>query len=630
MCRIVTLFFILSVSSAFSAIEFESVELGFDKVYKRERWAPLQVVVASRNEDFNGEISVEIRNIFSDELIQTYATPLSLTRTDRQRRVIHVFLPGTSSQLSIKLVSHAGQVRVPQELTPELPKSSADLMILALTPSRDLLSRWNGKQIDDKEKGHAFVAYTDFKRLPVHWKGYDSVDFFVIRGVSLVERRISKRQQQALLDWIQRGGTLLVSGGTDLRQLRGSFLETFLPVELGSLRGATQLPESMRRLGFAADSPFDLIELKSKPGMVPLAGDGDQIYIAKRFLGGGQIISLGFDYNAPPFSDSPGAEAFWKWMLGTEAQTPRHVEARYEANRRHDEKIQTLLATVPSAKAPLIWLLFVFLVVYVLGFGALIWWSGQGKPRLYWGGGIALTVLFLCGVILPRYFVPSPVSVNRFSILSVYPSTNRAHLQTYIGIIASASVETSIQFQERTFIRPLTATATPPLQLVELGGTKDLSILRQAALDPWITRAYFAETFIDFPVHLTWERGVTTDRIEHRLPYTLENAWLIDQGEYPHIGTIPPATAVEIKENPKRYNRSPLSQALVGPRKAFVGVLISEVVLRYLAQEAVPKLVGWTQTSPLPMSMDHLRSESFQPVNTVDETLVILYLPEHR
>ena len=256
MYRIVTLFFFLSVSSAFSAIEFESVELGFDKVYKRERWAPLQVVVTSRNEDFNGEISVEVRNIFSDELIQTYTTPLSLTRTDRQRRVIHVFLPGVSAQLSIKLVSHTGQVRVSQALTPELPKSLADLMIFALTPSRDLLSRWDGKQIDGKAKGHAFVAYTDFKRLPVHWKGYDSVDFFLIRGVSLVERRISKRQQQALLDWIQRGGTLLVSGGADLRQLRGSFLETFLPVALGGLRRATQLPESMERFGFAADSPL--------------------------------------------------------------------------------------------------------------------------------------------------------------------------------------------------------------------------------------------------------------------------------------------------------------------------------------------------------------------------------------
>ena len=623
MYRIIALFFILSVSSAFSAIEFKSVELGYDKVYKRERWAPLQVVVTSHNEDFNGEIRVEVRNIFSDELIQTYVVPLSLTRTDRQRRVIHVFLPGVSSQLSIKLVNHAGEVRAPQELTPELPKSLADLMILALTPSRDLLSRWDGKQIGDKEQGHAFVAYTDFKGLPIHWKGYDSVDFFVIRGVSLVERRISKRQQQALLDWIQRGGTLLVSGGADLRQLRGSFLETFLPVGLGGLQRATQIPESLQRFGFVADLPFDLIEFKPKPGTIPLVGDGDQLYIAKRVLGGGQIISLGFDYNAPPFSDSPGAEAFWKWMLGAEARTPRHAEARYEANRRHDEKIQTILADVPSEQVPLIRLLLVFLVVYVLSFGALIWRSRKGKSRLYWVGGIALTVLFSCGVVLPRHFVPSPVSVNRFSILSVYPSTNRAHLQTYIGIIASASVETSIQFQKGMFIRPLTATATPPLQLVEPEGMKNLSILRQAALDPWVTRAYFAEAFIDFPVHLTWERGVTTDRIEHRLPYTLENAWLIDQGEYPHIGTIPPATAIKIEENPKRYSRSPLSQALVGPRKAFMRVLIGEVVLRYLAQETPPKFVGWTQTSPLSMSMDH-------PVNAVDETLVILYLPAHR
>ena len=622
MCRLIALFFILSVSSASSIIEFETVELGFDRVYKRERWAPLQVVVTSRNEDFNGEISVEVRNIFSGELIQTYATPLSLTRTDRQRRVIHVFLPGVSSQLIIRLVNHAEQARISQELTPELPKPLTDLVILALTPSRDLLSRWDGKQLNAKDEGYTFVAYTDFKGLPAHWKGYDSVDFFVVRGVSLVERRISKRQQQALLDWIQRGGTLLVSGGTDLRRLRGSFLETFLPVELGDLRRETQIPESMQRFGFAADSPFDLIEFKPKSGMIPLVGNGDKIYVAKRFLGGGQIISLGFDYNAPPFSDSPGAETFWKWMLGVENRTPRHTEAQYEANRRHDEKIQKILATVPSAKVPLIRLLLVFLVVYALGFGVLIWWSGKGKSRLYWGGGIALTVIFLCGVILPRHFVPSPVSVNRFSILSVYPSTNRAHLQTYIGIIASASVETSIQFQERTFIRPLTGTATPPLQLVEPEGSKEPSILRQAALDPWVTRAYFAEAFIDFPAHLTWERGVTKDWIEHGLPYTLENAWLIDRGEYPHIGAIPPETAVEIEENPKRYNRSPLSQALVGERKAFMRVLIGEVVLRYLAQELAPKLVGWTQTAPLLMSMD-------QPVNAVDETLVVLYLPEH-
>ena len=623
MCRIAALVFILSVSSAFSTIEFESVELGFDRVYKRERWAPLQIVVTSRNEDFNGELSVEVRNIFSDELIQTYATPLSLTRTDRQQRTLYVFLPGVSSQLIIKLVNPAGHVRDSQELTPEFLKPLNDLVILALTPSRDPLSRWDGKQIDDASKGHASVAYTDFKGLPTHWKGYDSVDFFVIRGVSLDERRISNRQQRALLDWIQRGGTLLVSGGADLRWLRGSFLEAFLPVELGGLQRKTQLPGPMQRFGFAADTPFDLIEFKSKPGMIPLVGDGGRSYIAKRFLGGGQIISLGFDYTAPPFSDSPGAEAFWEWLIQAESRTPRHTEARYEADRRHDEKIQKILADIPSAEAPLIRLLLIFLVVYALSFGTVIWWGGKGKSHLYWIGGIALTALFSCGIVLPRHFVPSPVSVNRFSILSVYPSTDRAHLQTYIGIIASASVETPIRFRDRTFVRPLTSTATPPLQLVESKAVKNSSILRKAALDPWVTRAYFTEAFVDFRVSPVGKNGLAVDQIEHQLPYTLEKAWLMGPERYTYIGTVPPATTVKIEESPKRYNRSPLSQALVGGRRAFAQILIGEVVLRYLAQEPTPKLVGWTQTPPLPMSMDH-------PMNVADETLVVLYLPEHR
>ena len=93
-------------------------------------------------------------------------------------------------------------------------------------------------------------------------------------------------------------------------------------------------------------------------------------------------------------------------------------------------------------------------------------------------------------------------------------------------------------------------------------------------------------------------------------------------GRYTYIGTVPPATTVEIKESPQRYNRSPLSHALVGGRRAFAQILIGEVVLRYLAQEPTPKLVGWTQIPPSSMSMDH-------PINAVDETLVVLYLPEH-
>ncbi|MCZ6676055.1 MAG: hypothetical protein O7E52_02270 [Candidatus Poribacteria bacterium] len=609
------------IAPAFGAIEIETTELGFDRIYKRDRWVPLQVVITSQNEAFDGEIRVEVRSIFSGELIQAYSTPLSLTRADRQRRTIYLFLPGISTQLTLQLMSREGHTRIAQEITPEFPKRATDLVMLALTPKRDVLSRWHEKPLGQKEEGHAFVAYADFTHLPAYWKGYDSVDVFVLRGVSLAAHRISARQQQALLDWIQRGGTLLVSGGIDFRHLRGSFLEPFLPVDLVALRTETHLTEAMQRFGFEAGPPFDLIEFKRKPGTQMLVGNEEQIYVAKRSFGSGQIINLAFDYNVPPFSESPGVGEFWTWLLKAEGRSPRYAEARYEAYRKHNEKIQRLLTSRPSTQAPLIQFLAAFLSVYVLSFVGLTWWAGKRKAKAYWIGGVSMTMLFTGALIFSRNVVPSSVSATRFSILSIYPQRARAHLQTYIGLLASASTETQIQFEGGTFIKPLTSTAAPPLHLVE---AKD-SQLRRAALDPWVTRAYIAESFIDFPIrgpgwHLTQQQGAgrtTGVQIQHHLSTELENVWLIDEGEYTYFASIPPDTRAEAKDSSQAPHRFP-SPALSESRKQFIQILASEGVLRYLIQEAQPKLVGWTRESFLPMTLNH-------PVNGVDETFVILY-----
>ncbi|MBI1927620.1 hypothetical protein HYR99_25680, partial [Candidatus Poribacteria bacterium] len=375
--------------------------------------------------------------------------------------------------------------------------------------------------------------------------------------------------------------------------------------------------------------------------------------------GSGQIISLAFDYNAPPFSEPPGVEAFWEWLLKAEGQSPRHAEARYEAYRRHDEKLQTLLTNLSSRGAPLIRLLAIFLSVYILSLGGFIRWVGRNErkskwgergsagaepshapSRAYWIGGSLITVLFSSAVIIPRHFVPSSVSVNRFSILSVYAERERAHLQTYLGIIASANSETSIQFKGGAFIKPLTPTATPPLQLVQ---GKDFQ-LRRAALDAWVTRTYFAESFIDFPSHLSpgpsppaplpsraqrvpsFERGEGgrggeggTKQIQHHLPDTLENAWLIDGGKYTYLGAIAPDTTVEIKAMPPPEGVLPFPQELSGTRRQFAQILMGESVLRYLIPEQTPKLVGWLRGSFLSMELNH-------PINAGDETFVILYL----
>ena len=106
--------------------------------------------------------------------------------------------------------------------------------------------------------------------MPTRWIGYNAVDLVVIREVSLTERRVSKQQQAALLDWVQRGGTLVVSGGSNFRNLRDSFIEQFLPVKLIQEEIIDKVPSTLQQqFGFGtkdnAISTFKSIKLEPKP-----------------------------------------------------------------------------------------------------------------------------------------------------------------------------------------------------------------------------------------------------------------------------------------------------------------------------------------------------------------------------
>ena len=612
---------------AFGTIEIESIQFGFESpdkqngYYKRNRWVPLHVLAVSRGEPetFIGEILVEVNDILSGQRIQTYSTRLTLTSTDRRRRVLYIFQPNTPTKLSLKLIHQDGRVQISREIIPELPKQAKDLLLLALTPGHGLLSRWDGRPIGEKGEGHTFVAALGGQRyLPTHWKGYDAVDLFVIRGVSLTERYIPQEQQTALLDWIQEGGTLIVSGGSDLRYLRNSFFEPFLPVRLGELKTVSQLPAVMRQFGFKEDSAFNLIDFTRSDSSRILMGDADEVYIANRIFGNGQIICMAFDYNAPPFSQPPGHDKFWAWMLKTVGRSPRRLEARDDPHRRHHEKIQELLSSVSSTRAPLIRRVAIFLLLYLLSFGGFTVWAGGRQNRLgkYWIAGFLLTLFFSWVVILSRSFVPSSVLINRLSVCSVYPERGRAYWQSYLGMISSAHARTSIRFNGGTFIKPLMPKGALPLHLVESKETQ----LRQATLNAWFTSTYVVESFSDFPDKAPeYEEDAGEKWIRHHLPNALENAWFIDGDGYAYLGAIQPNNRVKIKKRSTSLKMPPFPQELSGTRHEFAQILSGEVVLRYLVREDVPKLVGWVRQSLLPMELNH-------SVNANNETFMILYL----
>ena len=636
-----------AVSVAVGAVEIEDVTFGFGDGYRIGTWAPLTVTVRNQDEGtvFSGELVVEVRNFSSDVPIERYATSLHLIGTGTQQKNLYVYCPKNATQLIIRLVpivsSEAeGVRRTATELVEDIllptPLARKDYFVLVLAPSGDKLKRFvDKKQLAVSGGAQVHVKYLpNPTSLPRDWIGYSAVDVLVVRETRLTERRILKSQQTAMLDWIQRGGTLIISGGSSFNYLRGSFIEPFLPVELKGVGKTNTLPVALlEQLGlrsFNSDrNPFEYIQFAPRAGCEVLVGTAEQIYVAKRDFGDGQIICLAFDYNAPPFDvyeknsvggvsgeirrgntqaktlsknpkqknpDSSHAETFWHGLLSKHGKSPRHLADRYALALQHEEEIHKHFLSEMPTRVPLIKLLAILLPIYLLGFGGFLLYFGKSrqKSRTYWIGG-CLFVLLSVSIIASarRVWFPNTVTADRLSILSVYPERQRAHLLSYVSLRAASRAETSIDFTEGTFVRHQEVEGSKGELLQKIGTLVQSSRvqLRDVSVEPWRPTTYVEEKFLALDTQ--------------RLPQTLENTWYIAGKEMTYLGKVAlrNASALETSEPSMARLRlqvtpkMPPDEALAGVRKTFAQILRRDYVLRYLATEASlnpsPYFIGW-------------------------------------
>ena len=632
------------VSVAVGAVEIEDVTFGFSDGYKVGMYVPLTVTVRHRDESavFTGELVVEMRNFSSDIPLERYATSLQLIGLDQKQKNFYVYCPKNATQLVIRLapitLSKTDRLGSPashlvKDILLPTPIARKDYFVLVLAPSGDKLKRFvDKKQLAVSGDAQVHVKYLPNSRaLPRNWIGYNAVDALVVREVGLTDRRILKTQQTAMLDWIQRGGTLIVSGGSSFNYLQGSFIEPFLPVELKGMKKMDTFPVALiewlsvkerfvadrtnatatrltdnRQL--KTDSPFECIQLAPKAGCEVLIGTTEQMYVAKRSFGDGQIICLAFDYNAPPFD-----EKFWYGLLSKHGKSPRHLADRYALALQHEAEIHKHFLSEMPTRVPLIKLLAILLPLYLIGFGGFLVYFGKSKQksRTYWiGGGLFVLISVITIASAQTVWFPNTVRADRLSIVSVYPERQRAHLLRYVSLRAPARAETSIDFAERTFIRHLKVEGAKGERLQKIGTLIQNSRLqlRDVSVEPWQPTTYVEEKFL------------TVDT--QKLPHTLENTWRVAGKEMTYLGNVAPrkTTGLETRLRLRVTPKLPPAEKLEGVRKTFAQILQRDYVLRYLATEAnsnpSPYFIGW-------VSQDFTGTITDETIDPNDEMFVI-------
>ena len=646
-----------SISPTFSEIVFEDVSLGFNDGYKERKWAPLNIIIRSQNEPntFTGKLTVEVRNLNSDEPIYQYATPLQLSKTDRKHKKLYIYCPKNDIKLSAQLVPRDDSEQsiqalnsntlVKYELTPQTPIKNSDYFVLVLAPSGDKIAKFADKmklklnetqdedETQDVDKTQTHVRYLPNSRaMPTQWAGYSAVDLLIIREASLTDRRISTSQQNALLNWVQQGGTLLLSGGGNYQYLQGSFLEQYLPVKLIRDETMDSVPPILKQQ-FGLDTtskpddghtPYKNIYFEPKKGCQTLIGTDDQIYIAKRNFGSGQIICLAFDYNAPPFSNLKAGETFWRWFLTTHGKSPKRFADKYAPYREHEEKINELFLAKMPTQVPLIKLLAIILPLYLIGCGGIVFYVGKrnSSPRKrmlrYWIGTLIIVLVSVSAIGFARVVLPKDVEIDMFSILTIYPEKQNAPSllcwQTYISLRSFAYTETSITLHEDNVIRPLLNEGrTQPAEFYQ----NTQAYLERIIVEPWSPSTYVYNHFFTADTQLN--------------EMTLENTWIIKGEKAVDLGTITIGKDNRLLQKPLNeiVKKIPPTEELAGKREKFAKILQQEGLFLYLSKpenllntddiKTRTILIGWHQGAT-PISQEG----SNKIVDS--ETFVIMYL----
>ena len=413
---------IVQVGYPLGALEDEALEdtAGRPK-FRDGAWVPILVELHSEESGplFEGRLRVTQRDRDGD--LVTTEEPVSLRGTRRFWVYTIAGAERADDSFSVRLVNAAGQtVRVRDSVTGSeadrlLPSASPvalgaeDVVVLDISeravPALRFLEAENagGERITDRPVVLGRHAARD---VPTHWCGLDMVDVVVWDSPDPGGLTDRLRQMSALVEWVHRGGVLVLGVGATWQQIQKSDLEPLLPAPVGPAERVTELPELVemfpgQALPARLPRPIEVCPLERallRPGSLvwrPPSGvePAGRILACRRAVGRGQVVYFGASLRELlGLVKDPSQLVMW----AVQVRQGRQGE-RGPVTWVRKELFDDLAREVGFAPRTGAYFLFgvVFLVTYVLvsTVGTWHWLKGRGWTHHSWTAFAAVAVL---------------------------------------------------------------------------------------------------------------------------------------------------------------------------------------------------------------------------------------------
>ena len=316
---------LLPAGKVFAAPDLKvDISVGLDDKVKYGKGAPLTVTIENKGSDFVGDLVLDLYESYS--MGEGQVIPISLP--SGETKVVSLIIPrmndmsnvqsGSPLQKSFyfyengwkngKEIPHKGAQNISSTLFYDDAK-----FIVTFTENIDRLGKLKNATISNYQNIQRIdgAKMADVK-IPDEGAGWGAADFIVVDEYPLAD--FSQKKQEALLEWIYKGG-ILIQGSSDNSIAESGILAKHMPLELSgpSTVQASSLNKLIGYDGFSGSAPSFSSQLV-KDAKLMLESNGAPV-IASKAVGSGLIIQTSFSLGDEPFSQMEGMTGLWNVLL---------------------------------------------------------------------------------------------------------------------------------------------------------------------------------------------------------------------------------------------------------------------------------------------------------------------------
>lgn len=613
-----------------------STETLFDGIVKYGEWLPVRVTLANQSQDR----TVQIRAVVTSSDGQaTFIQPVELPNGAHKQVTLYVLPNSFSRRLRLSLLDDSAELL---NTTVDVhPITHQTFLIGTLARNPDALSTLRTLSINQRAGGVRTVAFS-VDEIPERAQGLASFDALVLNDVDTSQ--LSPAQQQALTNWAQLGGHLIVGGGAGAALAAAGLPATLLPATVNGTQSVDALP-GLTAIGgepVRVPGPFVVAQSTPRSGIV-LAEQDDMPLIVEQSIGRGRVTFVALDLGLSPFGAWIGEKAMWTALLHSSSST--FVEGPPDVSPRQwlDDRMMNALTNLPALDLPSVRWVVLLLIVYILLVGPANYLILRRARRLEWAWLTipAMTLTFSVGAYGVGYGLRGgEVILHKLSIIDLMPGAEAARVRTYAGLFSPVKRAYTMTVDGD----PLVSLLNPQYnRWGPSAGGGDITVIqgqptqvRDLAVNQWAMQTFVTESVTQQPVNV---QADLVYRDEHILgdvtnagALPLRDVVVALNGDFTRLGTIEAGQTVEVDfaiNTSGNRPGPPLSYQIlqnelnnpspVGPNRearlkqqmldSVFGTPYGEVGY---TSEAGPLLIAWLAESPTSIQVEGARARQLE------------------